>query len=1465
MVILSVLLSFSSVQTKLANVVTSWVNSKYKTSIEIDRVDLSSLRTIQLKNVLIRDHHQDTLIFAGNLKTSILNYKNIFESNLEFGDIKIEDGKFLMKTYKDEESNNFTIFIRKFENDEKSEKTVKLTSSSINIVDLNFVLTDENKKETPIVYYSNINGYFDNFKVNGSNVSTSIHDLKTIENHNINIVDFKTDFSFSNTKMELLKTVLKTEKSNLSADIVFNYNEGDLSNFTDKVHIDANIISGDIVLPDLKKLYDEFGKNDQIHFTAHAKGTINDFVLNDVDLKSDRNSSFKGTVKLTDVLHPKKFKLEADIKKLSSSFDHLVNLFPKLLGGKIPASLEKAGYFSSNGKVFLTSTSIDAKLNTRSEIGNSKVDIELTNFDQIENALYKGKIELIDFNLGKFVNDSLIGELSMVGEVNGKGTTIENINIKITGAVTKHQYKGYTYSNIDINGTFKDKHFNGELIVNDPGIQLIFKGLADFSGEKYIFDFNADVDFADFYKLNLFTRDERSILKGKIDINLIGSNLDNIEGDIRFIDAVYINQNDIYNFKDFNISSKRNDSIREVYINSTDIINGSVIGNFKFKELGKLAKNSLGSLYGNYQKEVVSGGQFLDFHFNIYNKIIEVFYPKVKLGPNSIIKGEINSDEDKFVLYIKSPEVEAFDVFVEDIDLQINNKNPLFNTLLSVDKIDSKYYNIANVNLVNIVLNDTLFMRTDFIGGRELKESYEFSFYHTINEKNQSIFGINKSEIKFKNNTWKINPNSNDQNKLVFDENFKTYAIDNINMESGNQHIDLAGLINGVDTQFIDLKLENVNLYDITPDIDSVRIDGKLNGSINFKKVNGKTLPYADLTINYFNINSDYYGDLTLKAESDQSTKNYNFDIELINSDLKSFYSKGSIDLNSEDPTIIASTKFDNFKINAFSPLGKNVLTNIRGLASGEVSITGIIKNPDIDGEINLVGAGIELPYLNVNYDFIENAKVRLYGQTFDFQPMTIQDDVMKTKGIMKGTITHKEFKKWDLDLELSTDNLLILNTEDKENAIYYGTGLLAGKTTLKGYTDELIINVDGTTNPGTEFIIPINYVSTVNESRLIHFVDYTKIEEDIERPNEIVFEQLKGLSINFNLKVTKDAVAEIVIDRITGSLLRGSGDGDLKLNIDTKGKFEMYGTLVIDNGEYQFKNIINKDFNVKKGGTIVWEGSPYDAILNIEAVNHTKANPAVLLDEIASSRKIDVDLVTIMTGPLSSPNFKFDVQIPNSSSLVVSELEFKLSNEDEMLNQFISLLVTGSFTSSEKDKTNFNSNAAITSAIAQKASQLMSNVLGSDDDKFQVGVTYDIGTTNSVKDVTTDDQLGFEVSGRIADKVIVNGKVGVPVGSNTSSNVIGEVEVILPLNQAETFQAKVYNRQNEIQFDVLEGEGYTQGVGIAYFFNFDNSKEFFEKIGLKKTEEEKNLTKEQRDSIKKEDKLLKKQAKLNN
>ncbi len=1460
---LSVLLSFSVVQTALARLITDRINRQYGTEIHIEKIDLSSIRNVELRSILILDHRRDTLFSVGSLETSILNYRNLFRTDLEFGPIELRDGVFNMRTYQGDSTNNLTLFVRSFESQKESEKApFKMFSESISVENVDFTLYNENKKMEPLVFYRNIHGAFDNFSILGSEVSADIHDLRTLEDHGVEVASFSSRFKYTDTRMEFIDTWLRTEGSEINADIIFNYEPGDMSDFTNKVQIDADFKQADIVLSDLKKFYGEFGRYDRIHFSTKASGTINNFTLSDISLRSDRNSSLRGNIHIENVLNRDAFVLNGDIRELSSNYDHLVNLLPNLLGTRIPKALEKIGFFSSSGKVKVTKTSLDAKLKTIAELGLSDVDLSLKDIDKGDKASYKGRIELIDFKLGRFVNDSLIGDLSMTGEVEGKGFSIDNMNIKVRGNISKHQYKGYTYSNIDINGVLMDKRFDGYLLINDPNLQVEFKGLADLSEDFYQFKFTADLGYADLRELNLFLRDEKSVLKGMIDIDLKGSNEDNIEGTLSFRNASYSNQNDDYFFKDFVISSYFRDSIRELTVNSTDIINGYIRGNFRFGQLSKLGKNSLGSLFVNYEKEKVIAGQYLDFRFNIYNKIVEVFYPDLILGANTIIYGEINSDEDIFKLTVKSPRIEAFEFFVDRISLQVDNQNPLFNTLLSVDELDTKYYNLSKINLVNVMLNDTLFMRADMIGGKERKENYKLSFYHTFNEKSQSVFGMKKSELYFKENWWYVNPENDNQNKVVYDSDSNTYAIDDFEMVSGDQEIHLAGLLSGKDNRNIDVNFNNVNLFDVTPEIDSVRVNGKLNGNIQLRPVNGKVLPIAELVVNYFSINDDYYGDFEFSASSDDDIRNYSFDASLVNSGLKTFGATGEIDFSAQQPSILANVNFDRFRINSFSPMGKNVLTDIRGYANGEAIMSGMLSNPDINGEIRLNEAGLKLPYLNVNYDFVGEAVVKLTGQTFDFRQIEVMDDVMGTRGLVNGTIRHESFKKWMMDLELTTQNLLVLNTKDSEGALYYGTGLMSGRTTLKGYTDELVIDVRARTNPGTEFIVPLGNVSTVNTTRLIHFETEESDEDEERRTSEVVFERLKGLNLNFNLDVTRDAVAEIVVDKSTGSVLRGRGDGNLRLNIDTNGRFEMYGNLVVDRGEYLFKNIVNKDFIVQRGGTIIWDGNPYNATLDILAINYTKANPSVLLEGIASSRKIDVELHTSIKGKLSSPDLSFDVKIPNASSNVANELDFKLRSEDDKLTQFFSLLATGSFAQTSNNRTNFDGNAAIAGTIAQKASQLLSNMLESENDNFQVGVTYDIGTQNTVQDVITDDQLGVEVSGRIGDKVIVSGKVGVPVGSNTNSNVIGEVEVKVPLNEPETFQAKVYNRQNEIQFDVIEGQGYTQGVGISYSLDFNNGKEFLEKVGLKRTEEEKLLTRDQRDSVRLERKLIRKEIK---
>ena len=80
------------------------------------------------------------------------------------------------------------------------------------------------------------------------------------------------------------------------------------------------------------------------------------------------------------------------------------------------------------------------------------------------------------------------------------------------------------------------------------------------------------------------------------------------------------------------------------------------------------------------------------------------------------------------------------------------------------------------------------------------------------------------------------------------------------------------------------------------------------------------------------------------------------------------------------------------------------------------------------------------------------------------------------------------------------------------------------------------------------------------------------------------------------NLEVTPDAYCEIIFDLKAGDIIRGRGNGDLRMQVDTKGEFNMFGAIEFTEGWYNFTlyDIINKEFEIKKGSRITWLGDPY-------------------------------------------------------------------------------------------------------------------------------------------------------------------------------------------------------------------------------------------------------------------------------
>jgi hypothetical protein len=468
--------------------------------------------------------------------------------------------------------------------------------------------------------------------------------------------------------------------------------------------------------------------------------------------------------------------------------------------------------------------------------------------------------------------------------------------------------------------------------------------------------------------------------------------------------------------------------------------------------------------------------------------------------------------------------------------------------------------------------------------------------------------------------------------------------------------------------------------------------------------------------------------------------------------------------------------------------------------------------------------AGLTIPYLNVIYELEKKSIVDVTESSFIIRNSVLTDTKYNTAGLLNGKVRHNKFADWQLDLDISSRRLLALDTQDSEDAAYYGTAFIDGHATITGPTNGLFIKVDAKSEKGTNIKIPINDAASVGTNSYIHFLT-PKEKYNINKGIAEKIQNYYGLELEFDLDITPEAEVEVILDRNTGHGIKGKGFGSLLLQINTLGKFNMWGDFQAYEGVYNFKygGIIDKKFAVKKGGSITWEGDPMRAVLNIEAIYKTTANPAVLLENASFNKKVPVEVVIGIRGNLTNPEPDFEINFPTVSSVLKSEIQYKLDDKDTRQTQALYLLSSGGFLSPEGV-----SQSDLAGNFLERASGLFNDLFQDEDGKFVVGIDYQ--SADRRPGIETDARFGVTVTTKVSERITINGKVGVPTGGINESAIVGDVEVQYRVNEDGTLNLRVFNRENDINY-IGEGIGYTQGVGISYEVDFDTFKEFANRV----------------------------------
>lgn len=1241
-------------------------------------------------------------------------------------------------------------------------------------------------------------------------------------------------FQLSNTGLDARALFIRTPDTRLRMDLHFE-NEGwhSYNDFIDSVYVQSEIHAGSLAMGDIAFFAPEISGMDNL-FGVRGKvsGTVSSFRARDFSVSYGSATYLLADLDINGLPDVRESFVDARFHKFLAAAPDLEDFL--LPGAKtlapLPDMLSRLKLISTQGVFTGFFNDFVAEAKILSPLASLRVDLVLQQGRGNADLTYSGTLAGDYVNLGKLLDaEQTLGTMRMDMSLSGSGLDWESLDVKMEGQVDSLDLLGERIHTLSINGGLQGKEFRGQLEVRDSILAMYFDGSVNFEGEEPYFDFLAEVEHIRLDKLDRTSA--RGPLWGSGDcvMNFSGSDIDQLEGvfsleNLRIYDA----ENAFYS-RNLMISFEPDATRYRTVRLRSDFADIDLTGSFLFGNLIEWTRYELAQLLPSagwdHLPPIPDTSQYARAEVFIYEteQLTDIFLPSLMLESGSHI---------------------GIDFRPGDTVLQYNCQLPAFawNHIRAVELVaEGNLFSGEMQNKLRVKrlsLSDTLNVYSAEFQARLLHDSVRFEAVWLSEPDSNALQGIlqgmarlpdtgivqlrlAQSRIPIDNHLWQFNKD----HAIIIDSTGIQFK--DVVLASGDQMLrlngkadDEAGSRLGIQFHQFDLSLANIFLSE-----SGISTGGKVNGDLLIMGALGKPRGTSQLNIQSLALNGDVLGDASIQAGWDPDAKELDIDASVIyrgNAGINyPLEVEGRIFPDHKDDNFDLDIRLQNLKLATFQPYLSAISSELSGFVSGEMHLGGSYDAPSLRGTLTARRAAMKVDYINETYSFTHD--ILLTEKGFEVKDMVLHD-ALGNKAVMNGGIYHQNFKNFQTNLEIRPSQFSALNTTQAQNEQFYGRAFASGILRVSGPFDDILMEINARTEKGSKVFIPISYDAEVADRGFIVFVDPSKEEEtEVEEATNI-----SGFRLDFELDATPDAEVEISLPSRMGSL-QGSGKGNIRFLIDTRGEFGMFGDYVIEKGAYDMtlQNLLNRRFEIRKGSSIRWEGDPYDANLAIEAVYRVRAGLKELRPMGDSSdlynQRIPVNCIIRLSDRLANPGIRFSFELPESSEeinrIVFSRID--TTNEALVSRQMISLLVLNSFIS---DEANVNLASGVSSSSFDLLSRQLSNWLSQISRDFDIGVNYRPGGE------LTNEELELALSTQLFnDRVLIDGNLGLAGDKNTqaASNLVGDVLVEVKLTDDGRFRVKAFNKSNYV--DLIDNNApYTQGVGIFYRKEFDSLEELF-------------------------------------
>jgi len=1472
-----------SVQTRVAQKVASVLSGKLGQSVTIGSVDIRPFSHVLLEGVRVLDRRGGELFGVGRADADIQLFSVFDPSHLHVGTLTLTEPRFVLRDVAGQPDSTtldqFLSAIKRLSGppDTTTSKPFDFQLHDVAIRNGHFAIErpdrprekyygrsiDYNHLVADSIYadISNLNWKTDTLRARVANLRTVETPTKT------RLHELTADIQYNQHFWEFGGLTLRLGKSELRKFVRFEYQRfGNFSDFNDSMRVVAQLRGTKLYTDDIAKFAPDLASlKDSIFLSGDAKGYVRDFQIKNLDVRYGRRTHLMASRAHADNL-PRWRESLIDLRLQPSQVDAAD--LRKFLPASANKLVQRLGLIKLDGQFVGFYNDFVGKANFNTALGAISTDVNLKTKSDFDHAVYEGTVRSTAFNVGKFIGDeSVIRDVTLNGRVQGTGFVPPIAKGHAVVSVPAIWLNGYRYHNLSLDGDFAGQGFKGKVTANDPAVRLTANGDFNLDPRHQHIDVQANIAHANLATLGLMSAPLTVSTTARV--NLRGTQLDSLLGTAQLRGSHFTLRGQSLDLDTLDVRSTRNSRGQRQVMLRSELLDLSAEGAFEVAAVSRDLQTLWHEYRLNFESNAAATAAYyrrkrqvrlpsyaieLDVNLKHVNPLLNLFMPDLQIADRSHLDGSFRQGETSILqLGGRFDSIWYGPVHTTATEFDFTtSKLPYQPEVLAQASLTSER------QLVPTLGRTERFVLEGVWDQQRINFSTSLAQSGTTNRANINgalSFLPNAVQVVFRRSSVNL---LNQEYVIAADNSVrisgggKEFDIQNFVISHNDERLSAQGFISP-DPRQPPLKLDiaNFDLATLTSVIGQ-RLGGRLNMQAAVSGVYNQLAINSTLAIDSLVYEGTPIGQVAGRGDWDNPSSQLRLNLDVARQQQRVLTVTGYLAPRSTTQQLNLVGELNDAPIVLAQPFLGSLLQNLGGTGRGQLQLGGMFNAPTIAGAVDVTDGRFTFGYLGTTYKFAD--RISFTTTSIAFQNVQLRD-AQDNLGTVTGLIRHQGFQNMTLDMSASFRKFQVLRTTRRDNDMYFGTAYASGTATVRGPVDDLVVNVTATSEAGTRLALPLDNAAKAEQASYIKFVNRNlsdSVRRRQARQAAVIAAQdkvdLSGIQLNMNLTVTPDAYLEILLDEATGDVIRGAATGQLRLAIDTRGEFNMYGQVEIVRGAYNFtlQGLVNKEFVVQPGGIITWNGDPLDGQMNVSATytQRTSLAPIFLTNSGlgTSAAVVPVTAVMNLTGPLLLPAIKLALEFDDAPSSLQNELASfiaLLRNDEQELNrQVFSLLV---FRTLSPINSNSFSGISLTgqgNAVQNSLGQIISSQLGLLTSQIDQNLEIDFNINGLTADQLQALQVRLSYSfmgGRLrltreggisnSNTANINPQTGLPY---TQTSLIGDFSLEYFLRSDGKFRAKLRYETTPRDNIVTTVNQPRAGISLLHTKEFNNLSELF-------------------------------------